>query len=84
MQDVTLSQNIFRYIPSISTSRTGYVEYNLSINITEVIKCIISMVYPKNTLLSMAYARYNLGINKIVIAQPCHNCCISFHVCHVL
>ena len=71
-------------MPSTSTTRTGYVEYNLFITITEKIKFIVSMVYPKNTYFRMAYARYKLGINKIVTAYPCHNCGILFHVCHIL
>ena len=40
--------------------------------------------YPTNNLFCMAYAKYNLGVNKLVIAHPCHICCISFHVCHIL
>ena len=42
--------------------------YKFSITITQEIKFIISMVYLKNNLFRMAYARSNIGVDKIVIA----------------
>ena len=37
-------------------------------------------IFQEYTLSCIAYAGYNLGINKIVIVYPFHNCGISFHI----